>query len=347
MPTAIEREAQAIKSEAKKILLIVVIISLLVYLLSGTRQIGQEQTGLVVRFGKVEKEKTEGLHWGYPWPIEKLVRIPTGASHSLEVSNFNLSPQLVSQRLTQLRQHERFKTLPRPAMAALVKPYLVTADLNVIHLDLNVLYQITDPEAYYYAAGDVPDMTQTRVQTIAQNVIANALIQTLAEMEVMNVLGEGQSAIQQAVASLAQEQFDNLDLGIHIDAVQINKALVPTELQSVFDRVTTVQSEKNTAIAIAQIEANQIVNQARAKSSAILSKAQTYRQATISQAKGDAQRFTALIQEYQDKGEVVRHRLQLEKLAEVAPYLKAPIVHAIRDTRGKQKLVITIPGKPE
>ena len=351
MPTAIEREAQAIKSEAKKILLIVVIISLVVYAFTGTAQVGQEQTGLVVRFGKVVQERKPGLYWGYPWPIDKVVRIPTGGAHSLEVSNFDLAPEQVSAQLTQLRQNNRFKTLLDPVqLEALVNPYLVTADMNVIHLDLKVVYQITDPEAYYRFAGDMPDMTQTNVQKIARNVIANALIQTIAQMEVMNVLGEGQSAIKQAVAQLAQKQFEDLHLGIAItqaDAVQINTCRVPAELQSFFDRVTTVQSEKNSRIADAMIEANQIVNQARARSSAILSEAQTYFQATISQAQGDAQRFTALIKEYQDKGEVVRDRLRYEKLAEVAPYLKAPTVHAIRNTQGKQKLVITIPGEPE
>jgi len=348
MPTAVEREAQAIKSEAKKILLIVVIVSLVIYAFTGTAQVKPEETGLVIRFGKVlPKTLTEGLYWGYPWPIDRVVRIPTGVSHSLVVNNFNLSPEKLSEGLTRLGQDQRFATLSRPTLSALVKPYLVTADLNVIHLDLTVVYRITEPEAYYRAAGDAPDMSQTRVQGIATNIIANSLIQTVAEMEVMNVLGDGQSAIQQAVAGLAQEKFKALKLGIEVDAVQINKALVPTDLQGDFDRVTTVQSEKNTAIAIAQIEANQIVNEAQAESSKILRKAQTYYHATRSQAHGDADRFKALIKEYQDKGEVVRDRLRNEKLAEIAPYLKAPTVHAIRDTQGKQKLIIIIPGKPE
>ena len=348
MPTAVEREAQAIKSEAKKILLIVGIISLVIYAFTGTAQVGQEETGLVIRFGKVVQERKDGLYWGYPWPIDRVVCIPTGVSHSLEVDDFNLSPEKLSEGLTRLRHDHRFATLRgSPILSALVKPYLVTADLNVIHLDLTVVYRIVDPEAYYQAAGDVPDMSQTRVQAIATNIISNALIQTLAEMEVMNVLGDGQSAIQQAVARLAQTRFKDLKLGIEVDAVQIDKALVPTELQKVFDRVTTVQSEKHTTIAIAQIEANQIVNVAHSKSSKILREAQTYSQATTSQAHGDADRFKALIKEYQDKGKLVRDRLRYEKLAEVAPFLKAPTIYAIPDTNGKQKLVIIIPGKPE
>ena len=90
MPTAIQREAQAIKSEAKKILLIVVIISVIVYAFTGTAQVGQEQTGLVIRFGQIVQTRTHGLYWGLPWPIDKVVRIPTGQSHSLQVNDFNI-----------------------------------------------------------------------------------------------------------------------------------------------------------------------------------------------------------------------------------------------------------------
>ena len=65
MPTAIEREAQAIKSEAKKILLIVVIISLGVYAFSGTAQVALQETGLLIRLGKIdEKTLPPGLHLG-------------------------------------------------------------------------------------------------------------------------------------------------------------------------------------------------------------------------------------------------------------------------------------------
>ena len=102
MPTAVEREAQAIKSEAKKILLIVVIISVLIYAFSGTAQVGEEQTGLVIRFGTIAKTLKEGLYLGYPWPIDKVVRIPTGVSHDLDVKNFNLDPKLL--RKMKIRQ---------------------------------------------------------------------------------------------------------------------------------------------------------------------------------------------------------------------------------------------------
>ena len=80
MPTAIEREAQAIKSEAKKILMIVVIVSLLVYAFTGTAQVGEEQTGLVIRFGRVVHQRKPGLYLGWPWPVDRVVRIPTGPS---------------------------------------------------------------------------------------------------------------------------------------------------------------------------------------------------------------------------------------------------------------------------
>ncbi len=349
MPTAIEREAQAIKSEAKKILLIVVIISLVVYAFTGTAQVGQEQTGLVIRFGRIVKTLQPGLYWGYPWPIDKVVRIPTGISHSLEIRNFNLDPQLVTERRRELEQSNRFKQLLSTSRSALANPYLVTGDLNVVHLDLVVVYNITDPEAYYLAAGDLPDVSQTNVQNIARKIIASALIQTVAQMEIMDVLRESQ-AIQRSVQEIAQPQFDRLELGITIreaDAVRVTNSLVPTPVQDVFNRVTTAMQARENLVYIAKTAAKRIEDGATAQVAAILAEANTYAEATVKQAYGDAQRYTELINEYHKGGEVVRDRLRYEKLAEVAPYFKAPTIYAMPDTDGKQKLVITIPGKPE
>ena len=242
MPTAIEREAQAIKSEAKKILLIVGIISLVVYSLTGTAQVALQETGLMIRFGKIVKTLPPGLHLGYPWPIDKVVRIPTGAAHSLKVKNFNLEPQLISERMTEIRQDPRFKELlARTSHFALASPYLVTADLNVLHLDLDVVYTITNPEAYYLAAEDVQGSSNTNVQDIARRIIANVLIQAVSQMEVMEALGKGQDIIERHVQGVAQKQFDRLALGITISAVKVTHSRVPDSLQEDFDMVTSAK----------------------------------------------------------------------------------------------------------
>ena len=100
-------------------------------------------------------------------------------------------------------------------------------------------------------------------------------------------------------------------------------------------------------INIAKAERERILDKAKADMAKIRTKALTYAEVTVKQAQGDAQSYTKLINEYHDRGEVVRDRLRYEKLAEVAPYLKAPTVYAIPNTNAKQKLIIILPGKPE
>lgn len=351
MPTAIEREAQAIKSEAKKILLIVVIISLGVYAFSGTAQVAEQETGLLIRFGEIdEKTLPPGLHLGYPWPIDKVVRIPTGVAHSLEVKNFNLSLQLFSERMTKLGQNKIFKESLRSTgmMAALVNPYLVTADLNVVHVDLDVVYKITDPEAYYLAAEDIQNTSNTNVQDIARKVVASVLIQTVSQMQAMEALGEGQEIIKDRVKDVAQKQFNRLALGITVSEVKVTNSRVPAgPLQEAFNMVTRAMQKRGQLYYEAEAGAKRFKDKAESDVAAIITEAETSSYITIRQAQGDAKRYTDLINKYHEGGEVVRDRLRYEKLAEVAPNFKAPTIHAIPDTQGRQKLVITIPGKPE
>lgn len=349
MATAVEREAKAIRTEAKTILLIVLLVALVAYAFTALSQIGQEETGLVVRLGRVVKTISPGLHWKYPWPIDRVVRIPTGVSHSLEVKNFNLDAEEVSNEAARLREDNRYRGLGSTGISALASPHLVTGNLNVVHIEVQIKYTISDPEEYYLAAGDFEDIARTNVQEIARKTVANALIRTLATKEVMNVL-RATPDIPQDVARLSQAQFDDLNLGITLvkdDPVQVTASRVPSELQSVFDSVTYAERLRNTLIQGAQLNRTQIINQARAESSEIVSKARTYYESTVSKARGDAERYAELIEKYHQQGEVVRDRLRYEKLAEVAPFFKVPTIYTVKDDEGKQKLVIIIPEQKE
>ncbi len=203
------------------------------------------------------------------------------------------------------------------------------------------------------ASGDVHNVSQTSVQDIARKVVANVLIQTVSQMEIMDVLGQAQTAIQRRVQTIAQEQFDDLNLGITIkqtdtaEAVRITTARVPAPLQEVFNSIGTARQEGRQLIHEAEENYNRIVDQAKAEALKILNEARTYKRTTIKQAQGDAKRYTKLIKEYKDKGEAIRDRFRYEKLAEVAPFLKTPTIYAIPSTNGKQKLVIIIPDKPK
>ena len=349
MATAVEREAQAIKNEARIILLIVLLVALLAYAFTALTQVGEEETGLVVRLGRVVKTIGPGLHRKYPWPIDRVVLIPTGVSHNLLVNNFNLPPEEASTQAAKLRENNRYRALGSAAVAVLVSPHLVTGNLNVVHVEAQVKYNIASPEDYYLAAGDFEDVSRTNVQEIARKIVANSLIRTLARKEVMNVL-RASSDIPLEVAKLSQEQFDDLHLGITLvkdDPVQIADPGVPSQLKAVFDSETFAQSVKQTQIAFARMQYRQIIDKAAAESSAIKSGARIYAESTVSKARGDAERYAELIKKYHQQGEVVRDRLRYEKLAEVAPFFKVPTVYTTKDEDGKQKLVIIVPEQKE
>ena len=64
----------------------------------------------------------------------------------------------------------------------------------------------------------------------------------------------------------------------------------------------------------AQAYANQVVPEARGRAARILEEAEGYRDAKIAQAEGEADRFKALLTEYELAPEVTRERLYLETL---------------------------------
>jgi Cu+-exporting ATPase len=58
---------------------------LALWLMSGIAQLSEDETAIVTRFGRVEEELKAGLHWRWPWPMERLIRERTGILRSVTV----------------------------------------------------------------------------------------------------------------------------------------------------------------------------------------------------------------------------------------------------------------------
>jgi membrane protease subunit HflK len=106
-------------------------------------------------------------------------------------------------------------------------------------------------------------------------------------------------------------------------------------VQSSFDEVNQAQQEKQRAINIADGEYNKAVPRASGEAEQVISQARGYALQRVNEAEGDANRFSALLAEYQRAPEIMRQRLYLETMIQVMPTLERRI---IVDDKGQQVL---------
>ena len=134
-------------------------------LASGIFTVQPQERAIILRFGKPvgtgEKALLNpGLQWGFPAPIDEVVKIPVGKIHTVDstVGWYATKPEL-----------ELAGTEPPPgaALSPANDGFTLTADGNIIHVRATAGYRITDPEIYIF--------NFSNVSNLVQNALNNAL----------------------------------------------------------------------------------------------------------------------------------------------------------------------------
>jgi membrane protease subunit HflK len=272
----------------------------LVYLLSGLFFVGADQQAVVLRLGKaLERPYEPGLHWSWPRPIAKVIKLRVRETKRLAVGY--LMPERVLERDSQAEQAQ-----------------FLTGDRNLLEIRVIVQYVIRDPVAYVVRARDM--------QPVLASTAEAALASVVVERQVDEVLTTGKVAIQSEVQTRCQRALDRYGCGVSILGVNIEKISPPSEVVEAFRDVASAREDRSRIIRQAESYANQTAAIARGEAMRMVTEAETYRDRLVAAADGEAMRFSSLAAEYRRAPETTASRLYLETLEEVLPRIRINIV---------------------
>ncbi len=249
-------------------------LGLIAWGLTGVYKIDAAERGVVLRFGAYQKTTLPGLHWHLPMPIETVEKVN------------------VSQ--TQDYQHQT---------------RMLTADENIVALDMVVQYRNADPEAFVFNVRD-PEAT---LQDVSQSAIREIVGQNNMDF----IIGEGREGIAQRTQELIQSTLESYETGIEVSVVNLLDANFPTQVQEAVRDAIKAREDKVRLELQAQAYANDVIPKARGGAASQTESAEAYRARVVAEATGEANRFLALLGEYEQAPEVTRQRLYLESLEEV------------------------------
>jgi membrane protease subunit HflK len=255
-------------------LIAALVIAVLVWGFSGLYKIDEPERGVVLRFGKFVKTAEPGLQWRIPWPVDEVVRV--------NVTNI-----------------DRFPYNTR----------MLTADENIVQIDLAVQYRLADPKAVVFNVRDP-------VQTL-QEVTESAIREIVGANELDFILREGRAEIVRLTRELIQISLDNYGTGIEVTSVNLQDANFPTQVQEAVQDAIKAREDKDRQALEAEAYRNDIVPRARGAAARIVAEAEAYRQRVIADSEGNAARFLALLTEYTKAPEVTRERLYLESIESI------------------------------
>lgn len=186
---------------------------------------------------------------------------------------------------------------------------MLTKDENIVDVELNVQYTISDLKNYSLNVED-PEIT---IRQAAESALRHVVGENIMD----DLLTSGAAAISSGILLRLDEYLAIYEAGISVQQVNIEQRQPPAEVIDSFRDVVAAREDKERLRNDAEKYALSIVPVARGDAQRQIQDAEAYREKVIAIAEGEADRFEALLIEYQKAPEVTRERLYLDALEEV------------------------------
>lgn len=283
----------------KLIVLVVVAIALIVGGKSALYKVDTEETGVLLRLGKSIGTAAPGLHMKLPFGIDKVYLVKTGRVLKEE---FGFRTETASARTTYNN-----KTFNEESLT-------LTGDLNVSDIKWIVQYQIINPEKFLFNIADPRATIRDISEAVVRRVVGNSNVDQVLTTERADL------AVQVGVG--LQSILNSYDIGIRIVTVKFQDVNPPEQVKAAFNEVNEAEQQKESLIFQAREQYNREVPKARGVASSRILEAEGYALQRVNRARGEAERFNALVTEYKKSPEVTRQRLFLETMDKVLPQIE-------------------------
>ena len=251
------------------------------FVLSAFYVVGPDEEGVVRRFGKWVRTEPSGLHFKFPYPIEK-VDLP---------------------KVTQVQEISVGRILKEAKM--------LTGDENILLVEVRVQYKIKDAAQYLFNIRNVEETIKDATES--------ALRQTIGSHPIDDPLTEKKAEIMDEIQLLLQQMLDDYKCGIDVRQVQLQDVNPPQEVDFAFKDVQSAKEEKEQLINQALGYQNDLIPKARGEAVTMIREAEGYREERVKRAEGDASRFLSVLAEYRKAKNVTEKRLYLETMEQILP----------------------------
>ncbi len=268
---------------------------LLLWLASGFYKVDSGSVGVEQRFGKMADDVTEpGLHWHFPWPIEKVTVVNLEEVRRLEVG---------------YRSSDGTSKTKQPQEAL-----MLTEDENIIELQFAVQYNLNNAKHYLFNNRSTDDAVRSAAESAIREVVGKNTLDTLLQKGLVDT-----SARMQAI-------LDRYKTGVHIISVSLQSALPPESVQEAFEDVNRANQDNQRQINEGQAYARDVIPKSRGQASRLLAEAAGYKLKMENEAKGNASRFDQILTQYNNAPEVTRQRLYLDAQAQILSSVSKVVV---------------------
>jgi membrane protease subunit HflK len=269
------------------VILGVFVIALGVWLGTGFYTVQPGEEAALRRLGIFDNLQGPGLHWFWPAPIGTRNIVTVDERRSLELGVRGQTP-------------------------VIEEALMITGDQNIVNVELQVQYDISDLESFLFRVVDPAGETiKDAAETSLREVIGSRVID--------DVLTTEKEAVQVEVKLQLQELLDLYQTGIRVIEVKLLNVRPPEQVQDAFDDVVRAREDKERTINLAEAYRESQLPRARGEAARQVEGAEAFKQERIANATGQSSRFLSILREFENSEEVTRQRLYLEAMEEILP----------------------------
>ncbi|WP_252145411.1 FtsH protease activity modulator HflK [Yokenella regensburgei] len=255
----------------------------IIWAASGFYTIKEAERGVVTRFGKFSHLVEPGLNWK-PTFVDEVTPVNVEAVRELAASGV-----------------------------------MLTSDENVVRVEMNVQYRITDPQNYLFSVTSPDDSLRQATDSALRGVIGKYTMD--------RILTEGRTVIRSDTQRELEETIRPYNMGITLLDVNFQAARPPEEVKAAFDDAIAARENEQQYIREAEAYANEVQPRANGQAQRILEEARAYKTQTILEAQGEVDRFSKVLPEYKAAPEITRERLYIETMEKVLSHTRKVLVN--------------------
>lgn len=289
------------------------------YAAIGWYEVAPDEGGVVLRLGRLARSVGPGLHW-----------------HAAGVERVEIRPVTAT-----LQQEFGYRTLePGPPPRYEPRPdekQMLSGDANLVGVEFVVQYRISDLAGYLFRVADP--------EAVLRDVALASMREVVGQRPIDDVLEQTKGPIEAEARVRIQAALDALGIGIEAVGVRLQDVDPPEEVKDAFADVAGAAQDRERAVLEAQGYAESVVPRARGEASEKTNEARSYRERRVLGAQGEADRFRALLVEYQKAPAITRERLYLETLEAILPGMEKVIIEAGQSDRVLPYLPLGRPGE--
>lgn len=150
---------------------------------------------------------------------------------------------------------------------------MLTSDENVVRVEMNVQYRVTDPQKYLFSVTSPDDSLRQATDSALRGVIGKYTMD--------RILTEGRTVIRSDTQRELEETIKPYNMGITLLDVNFQAARPPEEVKAAFDDAIAARENEQQYIREAEAYTNEVQPRANGQAQRILEEARAYKTQTI------------------------------------------------------------------